>query len=414
MKPSAISYVPVSEKREVALSLPLPSESFVPPSWLDRLLTTLLSAPRHTSRWEENLRPLLTLVTDVLGEDVSVAIRLPAGTADGTSLLVACGPIPPTPSFTEEPAPLFATETQEVVFSLEDAAGATFHATAGDPLTLMPGSVGAAFLNRVHAALVTTFARVQGEKRREKQATELQRLHERVMQSEKLASLGQFVAGVVHEINNPLGSIIAYTDYLLRKAEMRLPSPDGPDDDLERLRRISAATEQILRFSHELTAYARPSSGVTEPVALHEVINRALVFCEHILRRAGARVERDFTENLQPVRGTSSELIQVFVNLITNACHAMRESGGAVLLQTRTDGMYVRVAVIDNGYGIAQQHLGQIFEPFFTTKSEGQGTGLGLSIVHNIVRRHGGTIRAESRPGDGTEFTVTLPVLPSP
>src|SRR5262249_37510673 len=142
-------------------------------------------------------------------------------------------------------------------------------------------------------------------------------LQAQVIQSEKLASLGQIAAGVVHELNNPLTSIVAYSDYLRKKGER-----NGADvADLERLTRINEAAERILRFSRDLIAYSRPSTEVPAPVAIHDVIDRALVFCEHVLERTGVMVERTFGD-VKLVRGVAGQLTQVFVNLFTNACQA--------------------------------------------------------------------------------------------
>src|SRR5262249_43411216 len=144
------------------------------------------------------------------------------------------------------------------------------------------------------------------------------------IQADKLASFGQIAAGMVHELNNPLTSIVAYTDYLLRKLVSR--GGDGPygaveADDIERLRRISDSANRILRFTRDLVTYARPSSEVPVPVVLHNAIDQAIAFCEHVIDAAKARVVRRYGPNVLTIRGMPEQLAQVFVNLITNACH---------------------------------------------------------------------------------------------
>jgi signal transduction histidine kinase len=235
-------------------------------------------------------------------------------------------------------------------------------------------------------------------------------LRGQIIQSEKLASLGQIAAGVVHELNNPLTSIVGYSDYLRGKAERTGADPN----DIERLRRIGEAAGRILRFSRDLIAYARPSIEPPSPVAIHSVIDQAFVFCEHVLGSANIRVERRFAGDVRPVLGVRDQLTQVFVNLFTNACHAMEPRGGTLLVQTdvHPQRRSVQVTVADNGHGIDPENLKRIFDPFFSTKTDGRGTGLGLSIVRNIVLLHGGTIAVESSPDVGTSFHLDLPLAP--
>jgi signal transduction histidine kinase len=237
---------------------------------------------------------------------------------------------------------------------------------------------------------------------------------QRMLQADKLATFGQIAAGLVHELNNPLTSIVAYSDYLMRKAvaAIALDQRASVDtEDMERLRRISESANRMLRFTRDLVTYARPSSGVAAPVVLHTVIDQAVAFCEHVLTGAGARVERRYGADVLTVRGVGEQLVQVFVNLLTNAAQAAPEQGGVVVVETSLDASARRivVAVEDNGTGIAPEHLPQVFAPFFTTKREGHGTGLGLSIVKSIVESHDGEIRVDSRHGHGTRFVIALP-----
>jgi C4-dicarboxylate-specific signal transduction histidine kinase len=239
----------------------------------------------------------------------------------------------------------------------------------------------------------------------------LRDLRRQVIQSEKLASLGQIAAGIVHELNNPLTTIVAYSDFLRRKLAGR-----GDPADVERLARINEAAERILRFSRDLTAYSRPANEVPAAVAIHDVIERALVFCEHELDKTGVLIERSFGE-VRPVRGVAGQLTQVFVNLFTNAAHAMRSHGGLLSVSTTmTDGdtNSVLVTITDDGHGIDEGHLDRIFEPFFTTKTDGSGTGLGLSIVRSIIQSHGGRISVTGKQPRGTVFHLELPRAAAP
>lgn len=242
------------------------------------------------------------------------------------------------------------------------------------------------------------------------QAVEHLRAH--VIQAEKLASLGQIVAGLVHELNNPLTSIVAYADFLRAKAQRS----DKDPEDVERLRRIGEAAERILKFSRDLVAYARPSNEIPGPVDINAVIEQALVFCEHEFAEANVTVQRDLDGDSPAVRGVSGQLTQVFVNLFTNAAHAMAPRGGTLSVSTQVnlEREALQVDVNDEGVGISEEKLSRIFEPFYTTKEKGQGTGLGLAIVRDILTNLGGNLSAMSEEGNGSTFRVLLPLLAVP
>jgi signal transduction histidine kinase len=231
--------------------------------------------------------------------------------------------------------------------------------------------------------------------------------------ADKLATFGQVAAGVVHELNNPLTSIVAYSDYLIRRADAGGHDPD----DVERLHRIGEAAHRMLRFTRELVGYVRPTIGVASPIAVVGILDRAVAFCEHVLAQAGMRVEREYAAEPLTVNAISEQLVQVFVNLITNASQAAPVADGCLVVRayqrpsSRHGAMTVVVEVEDNGSGIADDHLSQIFAPFFTTKAESNGTGLGLSIVKGIVDSHDGDIRVESQLGRGTRFVIELPSI---
>ncbi len=237
-------------------------------------------------------------------------------------------------------------------------------------------------------------------------SAELKDLRAQLIQAEKLASLGQIVAGVVHELANPVTSIVACTEFLLRRATAM------PQDELEHLRRIGTAADRILKFSRDLVQYARPASEEPGAVAIHEVVSQALSFTAHELERHAIQFSVDYSGGAPALFGQAGPLTQVFVNLFTNSAHAMTGRGGRLLVRTRSaeDGSRLSIEVTDDGVGIPRETLERIFEPFFTTKEPGRGTGLGLSIVREIVEAHGGKVEAVSTPGEGTTFTLTLPV----
>jgi len=404
-KPALISDIPLSGERLIATSPRELARSAIPSRWLQHLLTTLYNVDATTGL-EASLLPFVRLATELLdGIVVALCIRT-AAHEDPLLLCVDPTHIPTTHPF--EQGLVFDHTRAELVLPLGNNAASTLHATAEYATALTEGTIAHAFLEQMAATVATVVERLEIESRAREKALEFERLQQMVLQSEKLASLGQIAAGIVHELNNPLSSILAYSDYLRRKSETEGSNPD----DVERLKRISAAADRILRFSKDLMTYARPSSGIYEPVGLHHLLQQVLIFCDHILSDRRVTVELDFTEDLPAVYGERGQLTQIFVNLITNACNAMPSEAGHLILRTRCEDTGVHVHIIDNGHGIAAENLTRVFEPFFTTKQEGQGTGLGLSIVRNIVVRHGGTVSVQSQCEQGTHFVVILPHTP--
>lgn len=255
------------------------------------------------------------------------------------------------------------------------------------------------------AAILSADGEVEGVIAIGRDMTELRELQQRVIQAEKLATLGQLAAGVVHELNNPLTSISVYSEHLRKRGEA---TGADPKDQLK-LARISESADRMLNFTRELLSYARPSPEEPRQLDLQSVLEKSLSFCEHIIEDCGAVVELEFGDDLPSVYGVPGQLQQVLVNLITNACHAMPEGAGQLRLTASADDEgAVTIRVKDNGSGIAPDHLGRIFEPFFSTKGSGKGTGLGLSIVRNIVESHNGDIEVESDLGHGTTFQLTF------
>ncbi|MFL5321752.1 MAG: two-component system sensor histidine kinase NtrB, partial [Myxococcaceae bacterium] len=236
--------------------------------------------------------------------------------------------------------------------------------------------------------------------------TVIRELEKQVIHAEKLASLGQLAASVVHEINNPMTAVHTYADAMWKRT---LGQPTADKSDAEKLKKIVDNSDRVLRFTRDLISYARPSEDKkTEKVDVHKLLELALTFCDHVLSQHGVTVERSFAP-VPEISAIHGNLVQVFVNLITNACHAMGP-GGVVRLRTEAVDGRVLVRVEDSGTGIDPNVLPRIFEPFFTTKPHGKGTGLGLSIVQGIVEKHGGQIEVQSKLGSGTSFVVKLPV----
>jgi PAS domain S-box-containing protein len=236
--------------------------------------------------------------------------------------------------------------------------------------------------------------------------TRMKELESRVVQAEKLTSLGQLAASVVHEINNPMTAVATYAEALLMRARA---TPTAEPSDVEKYKKIVDNSERVLRFTRDLVSYARPAQDKPTQVDLNDAVEQAASFCEHVLSAHNVKLERDFGP-VPSFLAVKTNLVQVLVNLITNACHAMVK-GGTVRVSTRVHESCAVVQVKDDGAGIDPTVRTRIFEPFFTTKPAGKGTGLGLSIVQGIVENHGGSIEVDSSVGQGTTFTIRLPMV---
>ncbi len=221
--------------------------------------------------------------------------------------------------------------------------------------------------------------------------------------AERLAGIGRLVAGVVHELNNPLTAVNMYSESLVEK----LTHAGHDAADVEKLRAIREGGLRIQRLARDLVAYARPAGARFEPVDLAGVLDEAARLAKPALKESDAVLEKLF-EEAPIVEGSRPALVQVFVNLVRNAAQAARPGGRITLRLGVVDGE-VRVAVEDEGAGMDAETSRRAFEPFFTTRP-GVGIGLGLPIVQGIVGRHGGSVTLETVPGKGTGVTVSLPV----
>jgi signal transduction histidine kinase len=220
--------------------------------------------------------------------------------------------------------------------------------------------------------------------------------------AERLAGIGRLVAGVVHELNNPLTAVNMYSETLAEKLAQAGHDPA----DVEKLRAILDAGRRIQRLARDLVAYARPQAPPAEPVDLAAAIDEALRLAKPVLKDRSARVQRRLDPS-PPVDGSRASLVQVVVNLVTNAAQALRP-GGNLAVSLAPDGARVRLVVEDDGEGMTPDVVARAFEPFFGTRG-GEGIGLGLPIARGIVERHGGTVSLETAPGAGTKVTVRLP-----
>jgi len=238
-----------------------------------------------------------------------------------------------------------------------------------------------------------------------KDVTQEREVSRRLVQTEKMSALGQLAGGVAHEINNPLGGILAF-------AQIMAQDPRS-EEDQESLRLISDAALRAKRIVESLLRFSRaPKEHERGPVDLARVVEDALLMLHPNLRDGKLTVVRDLKE--ARTLGNANQLQQVVVNLIVNAAQAIQAKGKVTVETGPGAPGRVVVKVADDGPGVPTDLAERIFEPFFTTKPEGQGTGLGLAICYRIAEEHGGTIRLESPSGGGARFVVDLPAEPVP
>jgi len=263
---------------------------------------------------------------------------------------------------------------------------------------------------RINAARIPGAATEQSIVVMVEDVTEQQALETQLVQSEKLAAVGQLVSGVAHELNNPLTSIAGLSEFLLEQKELG-------KKDRGHLQVIQEQAERASRIVRNLLTFARKGAAERVPVDLNDVIRRTLSLTSYDLKLKDIQVERELSGALPDVFGDRHGLQQVVLNLVTNAAHAVaenpRERPREITVSTWFDGQ-VHLRVADSGPGIPDEIAQSVFTPFFTTKEPGKGTGLGLSITYSIVESHGGQITLEPRgPRGGTAFRVDLPPAPA-
>lgn len=233
--------------------------------------------------------------------------------------------------------------------------------------------------------------------------TERRRLETSLIQAEKLAALGQLSAGVAHELNNPITAVIANTQLLRRE----LPSDDVDSESVDLIEQAGRRAQKVVRA---LLDFSRQEPYEFQSVNINQSIQQALALIEKQWEKANVKLVQELAPDLPKIHGNTDHLQSVWINLLVNARDALEDRPGEVKLRSEKQGNYVVVKVLDTGAGIPQEYLNRIFDPFFTTKAPGKGTGLGLATCFRIVDQHRGTIEVESTPGEGTTFTVKLPI----
>ena len=240
---------------------------------------------------------------------------------------------------------------------------------------------------------------------------EKERTQQMLIQTESLAAIGQLVAGIAHELNNPLSSAssLIQTDIELINEQQEKRSIDDEvlkdlEFSLKELKRAETIVKSVLGLSRQTQTYV-------EDVDINAVIEDALRVLHNQYKHTGVIIEKDYEENLPRVNGNFANLGQVFINIIKNALQALPDGKGTIFLKTmyKEDTDIVTIECRDTGEGIPTEVIKDIFKPFFTTKDVGTGTGLGLYMSHEIIKKHEGLISVSSKQGQGTTFTIDLP-----
>jgi two-component system NtrC family sensor kinase len=246
----------------------------------------------------------------------------------------------------------------------------------------------------------------------DKQVKELKSDLQKLVQEDRMISLGKLAASCAHEINNPIQGLLTFSDLMQDILAEGKPS----SEDLERFKRhlsfMSKELERCGNIISGLLSFARESPREYKEIDLNEVLEAVLALTRHKMKLRNVDLTTRLYPGLLMIKGDERELQQCFLNLIFNAIEAMPK-GGQLQIISELDGdkKNVRVEVQDTGYGIPEENLEHIFDPFFTTKSEGKGTGLGLSIAYGVTKNHKGNIKINSKVGEGCSFVLTFPVL---
>ena len=246
------------------------------------------------------------------------------------------------------------------------------------------------------------------EKRIQEKTAELRQIHDRIMQIEKMASLGKLSATVAHELNNPLEGILTYSKLIAR----RLSKLERPDEAMRQMMDdIDLIIHEVLRCGNivkNLLLFSKKQVGEFALMPVQGIVERAVQLMQHHFKISNVSFQANYATDAT-LMCDENQIQQALVALFVNAVEAMPQGGTLTLGVTRTPGGDLQISVADSGVGIAPEDLPHVFEPFFTTKKEGKGVGLGLSVVYGIIERHGGTVSAQSEPGKGTVFTLSFP-----
>ena len=236
-------------------------------------------------------------------------------------------------------------------------------------------------------------------------------MNQQVIETGKLASIGELASGIAHEINNPVAIMVEEAGWIGDLLEEEEFHKSENLDEFERaIKQIQTQGKRCKAITHKLLSFARKTDGRMQDIQINDLITEMVVLSEQRAKYSNITINTDFGEDLPSIMASESELQQVFLNLINNAFDAMNKSGGTINVTTRLENANIVIDFADNGSGIPKANLDRIFDPFFTTKPVGKGTGLGLSICYGIINKLGGKIDIKSAIDIGTTFSIWIPI----
>jgi two-component system NtrC family sensor kinase len=281
-------------------------------------------------------------------------------------------------------------------------------------LLILVGSLGIIAASLIVSnRLVNRISQADTEKEQALKKKEI--MSQQVIETGKLASVGELAAGIAHEINNPVAIMIeeaGWIEDLLEEED--LTGSENEKEIYRALTQIKTQGRRCKEITHKLLSFARKTDSRIIAISVTNLLKEIAYLSSQRAKYSNVEIKTDFEENLPPIPASETEMQQVFLNLVNNALDAMEKTGGIITLGAKRAGNDIIVTVSDNGMGIAEANLARVFDPFYTTKPVGKGTGLGLSICYGIIKKIGGDINVRSTKGEGTAFEIRFPVAPAP
>ncbi len=253
----------------------------------------------------------------------------------------------------------------------------------------------------ISGQLVKRIARLDSEK---------EVMNQQIVETGKLASIGELAAGIAHEINNPVAIMVEEAGWIQDLLEEGIDKADNFEEFKRALNQIETQGHRCKGITHKLLSFARKTDSRVETLQLNEFVTEVVDLLSQKFKYANIDVDVQLYPDLPAIQASATEIQQVLMNILQNAVYAMEKTGGKITIMTGVDDQNISIGINDNGPGIPSDNLARIFDPFFTTRPVGKGTGLGLSICYGIINKMGGRIDVESKLDEGTTFTIVLPL----